>query len=200
MTEKIESTAKCGGRYISSKSDLKTFLNAESKKYKRKNTSIPFFAITENQILWKHSVLLRKTEYYTNTNHRIMRLIYVIRLTLLQNKYCLHIPINCFDCGLKIMHLGPVIVNRNARVGKDCSMHMNTSIAAAGTSNGVPTLGNGIVIGIGAVVLGDIKLADYIAIGANAVVNKSFDEENIAIAGVPAKKISNNGSKEWEKK
>lgn len=36
--------------------------------------------------------------------------------------------------------------------------------------------------------LGDVRLADNIAVGANAVVNKSFDEENIAIAGVPAKK------------
>lgn len=45
--------------------------------------------------------------------------------------------------------------------------------------------------------LGDVRLADNIAVGANAVVNKSFDEENIAIAGVPAKKISNNGRKVW---
>lgn len=62
---------------------------------------------------------------------------------------------------------------------------------------GVPTIGNGVVLGVGAVVLGDVRLADNIAVGANAVVNKSFDEENIAIAGVPAKKISNNGRKVW---
>lgn len=46
-------------------------------------------------------------------------------------------------------------------------------------------------------VLGDVRLADNIAVGANAVVNKSFAEENVAIAGVPAKKISNNGRKVW---
>lgn len=42
-------------------------------------------------------------------------------------------------------------------------------------------------------------MQDNIAIGANAVVNKNFTEENIAIAGIPAKKISNNGALEWNK-
>lgn len=50
-------------------------------------------------------------------------------------------------------------------------------------------------IGPGAKIFGDIFIADNIAIGANAVVNKSFYESNITIAGVPAKKISNKGSK-----
>lgn len=46
-------------------------------------------------------------------------------------------------------------------------------------------------------ILGDIELADNIAVGANAVVNKSFEEADIAIAGIPAKKISNNGRTVW---
>ena len=61
----------------------------------------------------------------------------------------------------------------------------------------MPKIGNNVVIGVGAVVLGDIHIADGIAIGANAVVNKSFGEPSIAIAGVPAKKISNNGRLTW---
>jgi len=39
-------------------------------------------------------------------------------------------------------------------------------------------------------------IADGIVIGANSVVNKSFTEENITIAGVPAKKINNKGRKD----
>jgi len=45
-----------------------------------------------------------------------------------------------------------------------------------------------------------VYIANNVAIGANALVNKSVEEENIAIAGVPAKKISNNGRLEWNKK
>ncbi len=39
---------------------------------------------------------------------------------------------------------------------------------------------------------GNIEIGDNVAIGANSVVNKSFDS-NITIAGIPAKIISNNG-------
>ena len=44
-------------------------------------------------------------------------------------------------------------------------------------------------MGFGAVIIGKIKIADGIKIGANSVVTKSFLEPNITIAGVPAKKI-----------
>lgn len=49
-------------------------------------------------------------------------------------------------------------------------------------------------IASGARIIGDISIASNIAIGANAVVTKSFLEEGITIAGIPAKKISNNSS------
>lgn len=52
-----------------------------------------------------------------------------------------------------------------------------------------PTIGNNVEIGFGAVIIGKIKIADGIKIGANSVVTKSFLEPNITIAGVPAKKI-----------
>jgi serine O-acetyltransferase len=158
------------------------------------------FPISEQAILRKHQVLLRKTEYYKNTNKRIRFIILKIRLTKMQNKYALHIPINTCGKGLKIMHIGPVLMNGKVTVGQDCSFHINTALVAGGTNDDVPCLGNRVVVGIGAVVLGGVTLADYIAIGANAVVNKSFDEQDIAIAGVPAKKVSNNGTTHWNVK
>jgi len=42
---------------------------------------------------------------------------------------------------------------------------------------------------------GKIMVANGVAIGANSVVNKSIDEPNVTVAGVPAKKVSNSGSK-----
>ncbi len=128
-----------------------------------------------------------------------MSLIYNVLLCRYQNKHQIHIPINTFDRGLKLMHLGPMGVNANAKCGKDIYLHINSCIIAGGVNNDAPTLEDGVVIGIGAVVLGNIRLARNIAIGANAVVNKTFEEENIAIAGVPAKKVSNNGRLEWNK-
>ena len=95
------------------------------------------------------------------------------------------------------MHLGPILMNGHITVGENCSIHINTSIVAGGRDNGVPTLGDDIIIGVGAVILGGIELADGIAIGANSVVNKSFLEPDIAIAGMPARKISEHGSRSW---
>lgn len=182
---------------IQSKKDLKQFLSIESKKYRRRNTRNPLILITESDFLWRHSILLRRTEYYINTNNTLMSLIYKILLKRFQNKHMLHIPPNSFGCGLKIMHLGPILVNGKVKAGKNISIHINTSIVAGGPGNGVPVLEDGIVIGVGAVILGQIRIAKNIAIGANAVVNKTFLEENIAIAGVPAKKISDNGRVTW---
>ena len=53
-----------------------------------------------------------------------------------------------------------------------------------------PILGDNVYIGPGAKLFGKITIADNISIGANAVVTKSFEQENISIAGVPAKIIS----------
>lgn len=98
------------------------------------------------------------------------------------------------------MHLGPILINGKARVGEDCVFHINTALVAGGLDGGVPHLGNHVIMGVGSVALGDIHIADNVAVGANALVNRSVEEENIAVAGVPAKKISNNGALEWNRK
>ena len=61
-------------------------------------------------------------------------------------------------------------------------------------------MGDGVVVGFGATVVGDVSIADNVAIGAGAVVTKSVLAENVAIGGVPARIISNNGRLEWNRK
>lgn len=50
-------------------------------------------------------------------------------------------------------------------------------------------IGNNCWIGMNSVILPGVKLANHIIVGAGSVVTKSFEEENIMIAGNPAKKI-----------
>lgn len=187
-------------RFINNKKELKEFLEYERKNYGRRSTRMPLICIRESSYLWKYNVLLRKTEYYVNTGNKLMSFIYRAILAKYKNKHQIYIPINTFDRGLKMMHLGPILVNGRVKGGKDIALHINTSLVAGGTNDGTPVLEDGVVVGVGAVILGDIRLAKNIAVGANAVVNKSFEEENIAIAGIPAKKISNSGRLEWNKK
>lgn len=55
-------------------------------------------------------------------------------------------------------------------------------------------IGDNVYIGPGAILYGPIAIADNIAIGANALVNRSFVEPDITIAGVPARQVSSRGT------
>lgn len=100
------------------------------------------------------------------------------------------IPINVFGPGLSLPHRGNIIINPNVRVGENCRIHVGVNI---GAHNGkAPLIGNNVYIGPGAILFGDIEIADNISIGANATVNKSFLDSNVAIAGTPAKIVKTN--------
>lgn len=87
-------------------------------------------------------------------------------------------------------HSANIIINRRARVGAGCVFHGNCCIGVAHTGDEkAPVLGQNVDIGYGAVILGDIYIADNITIGANSVVTKSFHTPGITIAGVPAREI-----------
>ena len=58
-----------------------------------------------------------------------------------------------------------------------------------GGGTGCPIIGDNVTIDPGCKIFNEITIADDIRIGANSVVNKSFDEKGITIAGSPAKKI-----------
>lgn len=62
-----------------------------------------------------------------------------------------------------------------------------------------PVLDEGVIVGVGASVIGGVYVAKNVAIGALAVVTKDIKEENVAVAGIPAKPISKNGAVEWKK-
>lgn len=176
-------------KQIRTRADLREWIGYEVKKYRPKGR-IWFrfvFPISEMDVLIKHQVLLRKTEYYVNNSIMFWSLIYRVRLMKFQNKYALHVPINTCGKGLKIMHVGPVLINGRATVGENCSIHINTALVAGGPSDETPTIGNGVAIGVGAVIIGGVHVADNSWIGANAVVTKSVNEPNVAIAGVPAR-------------
>ena len=187
---------------IISKSDLKEWLAYEKRIYDIQNdfiARIKSFLGCEREIIYFFQRRLRYTEYYKNSGHKMLYYISQILLQRYQRKYALNIDCNVCGKGLKIMHLGPILTNGRAHIGENVKLHVNTHIVAGGSNDDVPIIGNNVVIGVGAVVLGRTIIADGIAIGANAVVNKSFQQPNITIAGVPAKKISDKGRDSWGK-
>ena len=75
----------------------------------------------------------------------------------------------------------------------------NVNIGANGGSDKAPIIGNDVYIGPGAVIYGDIRIADGCYIGANAVVNKSIVEPHSVVVGAPAKIIKTDKEVWWEK-
>ena len=188
---------------IQNENDLHQWCEYEKDKYNIKNifiARIKQLVGCEKEILFFFQRRLRITEYHKNSGHKLRYYLSMIMLQYYQRKYFLNIQPNVCGKGLKIMHLGPILTNGNVRMGENVSLHINTCFVAGGNTDEVPTIGNNVVVGVGAIVLGGATVADGIAIGAGAVVNKSFLEEDKAIAGVPARKISNNGRKAWENK
>ena len=61
-----------------------------------------------------------------------------------------------------------------------------------GGGKNAPQLGDNVYIGPGAILFGDINIANNVTIGANATVNKSFEQENVVLAGTPAKVVKEN--------
>lgn len=81
-----------------------------------------------------------------------------------------------------------VVIGETAVVGNDVTMFHGVTLGGRSMSHGKrhPTIGNGVVIGAGAKVLGAIWVGDNAQIGANAVVVKDVPAATVAV-GVPAK-------------
>lgn len=92
--------------------------------------------------------------------------------------------------GLRLSHYGSIIINGKARLGDFCDLHSCVNIGQNGgkeNSINTPTIGDRVWIGPGAKLFGKITITDGCQIGANAIVNKSFDTPGSVIAGCPAK-------------
>jgi serine O-acetyltransferase len=149
-------------------------------------------SIFDPNFLWSFIRYLRKYEYCLNTNDRglfirLKRKYFLYQYKKLSYKLGFSIPPNVFGPGLRIPHYGTIVVHPFAKVGANCVIQAGVNIGV--NNGGVPTIGDNVYIGPGAKLFGAIEIANDIAIGANAVVNKSFLESNCTIAGIPAKII-----------
>ncbi len=181
---------------ITNKNEYKEYVQADECALGLHNKN---FVVKMMNPVWCYERALRKREYYENCRKGVLFkplvLIAKYRHRKLGLKCGFSIPVNVCAKGLNIAHVGPIIVNPNAKIGEFCRLHVGVNIGtAAGFKDAAPVIGNSVYIGPGAKVFGRIIIADDIAIGANAVVNKSFETPGISIGGIPAKQISKKGS------
>ena len=92
--------------------------------------------------------------------------------------------------GIMLDHGTGLVIGETAVIGDNVSMLQNVTLGGTGKSDQDrhPKIGNGVLIGAGAKVLGNIKVGDCSRIGAGSVVLKEVPP-HVTVAGVPAKVI-----------
>lgn len=91
---------------------------------------------------------------------------------------------------LFIDHGMGIVIGETATIGNDCTIYHGVTLGGTGKDKKKrhPDVGNNVMIGCGAKVLGPIKIGDNVKIGANAVVLKDIEKNN-TVVGIPAKVI-----------
>ena len=97
---------------------------------------------------------------------------------------------------LVIDHGTGVVIGATAEIGDDCLIYQGVTLGGTGISTGKrhPTLGNGVMVGSGAKILGPITIGDHARVAANAVVLRDVPE-NSTVVGVPGHVVRVNGEK-----
>lgn len=96
--------------------------------------------------------------------------------------------------GFYIGHSGCIVIGGGTVAGYNFSIRQGVTFGG-GSSIGKlnhPVVGNNVVIGAGAMVIGALVIGDNVMIGANSVVTKDI-ESNSRAAGIPAKILNKNG-------
>ena len=92
--------------------------------------------------------------------------------------------------GLVIDHGSGVVIGETAEIGDDCLIYHGVTLGGTGKDVGKrhPTIGNNVLIGTGAKVLGPLKIGDNSRVAANSVVLRDIPPDSTAV-GVPAKVV-----------
>ena len=177
---------------IHTKEDLREYLKCD-----KRHLEINYHRPRWNDDIWRFEIALRYHEFYYNNKTCILNKFlckyWAWRHHKLGVRLGFTIPVNACGKGLRLSHYGSVVINGAAKIGDFCDIHSGVKRGRRGggkiNSANVPVVGNYVWIGPGAKLFGKIRIADHCQIGANAVVNKSFEVPHSVIVGCPAKVI-----------
>lgn len=131
----------------------------------------------------------------------IVRKLLLIRIKRINKRFCSNIFTNLFSGA--VFESDPILphdlcgifIASTVKMGKNCTILQQVTIGGNpntfdGTSpiSQAASIGDNVIIGAGAKIIGDVKIGDNVRIGANAVVTHDLPDNCVA-AGVPAKII-----------
>jgi serine O-acetyltransferase len=87
-----------------------------------------------------------------------------------------------------------VVIGETTEIGDDVLLYQGVTLGGTGNEKGKrhPTLGNGVVVGTGAKVLGNIRIGDHVKIGAGSVVVHAVPD-NSTVVGIPGRVVRTRG-------
>lgn len=183
--------------------DVRETIQEELRRYERHlplwNTHCPLWIkmvvsrLKRERIYWtiRWQAASRWTDYWQQHSGLIGKVMYgwhVIRRNGLAMKLGIDMSTKNVGRGLYIAHAQGIIVNGQAMLGRNVQLTGHNCIGKNG-SDKCPCIGNNVVLGEGAKVLGDVEIADDIHIGAGAVVVHSCVTPGATLVGVPAREV-----------
>ena len=92
--------------------------------------------------------------------------------------------------GFFIDHGGGVVIGGTTEIGANCTLYQGVTLGGTSWQEGKrhPTLGDNVIVGAGAKILGPITIGANARIGSNAVVTKPVAED-VTVVGVPAHEV-----------
>lgn len=129
----------------------------------------------------------RRLYLYRNLPSRVVLTLYMF-LVMLPLKLLTGIeiyPETKIGAGFYIEHYGTIFISPTAIIGRNCTIFQGVTIGADLGGHKAGVIGDNVIIGAGAKVIGDIVVGNNVFIGANSVVTRDV-EDNVVVAGVPA--------------
>lgn len=98
--------------------------------------------------------------------------------------------------GFFIDHGMGVVIGETTEIGKNVTLYQGVTLGGTGLERGKrhPTLGDEVVVGAGAKILGNIKIGSQVKVGAGSVVVHSVPD-NCTVVGVPAEIVRKEGKR-----
>lgn len=142
-----------------------------------------------------HAILLYRLSHWLWRHH----LLFLARLISQIAKWLTGVEIHpaaTIGRRLVIDHGTGIVIGATTIIGDDCLIYQGVTLGGTGISQGKrhPTLGNNVMIGSGAKVLGDIRIGNHSRVAANSVVLRDVPDHS-TVVGVPGRIVRINGEK-----
>ncbi len=140
-----------------------------------------------------HAIWYHRVAHWLHARGLVLVARYVSQVSRMRTGIEIH-PGARIGAGLFIDHGMGVVIGETAEVGEDVTLYQGVTLGGTGKDRGKrhPTIGDGVVIGTGAKVLGGITIGDRCKIGAGAVVVRPVPED-CTVVGVPGRVVWRQG-------